>query len=95
MDLTFLGIFQLLDFVGGVEDFGGLDVDGLSRSRLVVDEASDGAFVACLHRDDQPAVTDGELRFLVDPTGCLGITHDLADALLDACPLAADALADF
>ena len=60
-----------------------------------MDEASDGAFVACLHRDDQPAVTDGELRFLVDPTGCLGITHNLADAFLDACLLAADALADF
>ena len=57
-----------------------------------MDKAADGAFVACLHGDDEAAITYGELRFCVDPTCCLGVAHDLSDAFLDAALLTADAL---
>ena len=46
MHLAAFGVFQLLDFVGGLYNLGRLDVDRLAGGRLVVDEALDGAFVA-------------------------------------------------
>ena len=95
MDFSSLGIFQLLDFVGSVKNFGRFDVNGLPCRRLVVDEASDGAFVARLHGDDQTPIADGDFRFLVDPARSLGVAHNLSDALLNAALLAADALANF
>ena len=60
MNLTPFGIFQLLDFVGGVENLCRLAVDSLSCGRLIVDETSYSALVTCLHRDDQPAIADGK-----------------------------------
>ena len=80
-DLAPLRILQLAQFVVDLHDLDRLDIEGLSGSRLVVDESVEFAFVGCGDGDHGPTVADRDLRIGIDDPGPLGRGQDGLQAL--------------
>ena len=80
-DLAPLGILQFAQLVVDLHHLDRLDVEGLSRRRLVVDESVQFAFVARGDRNHGPPVADRDLGVGIDDARPLGRSQHGLQAL--------------
>ena len=83
-DFALLLTLQLTYAVVGLHHLGRLYEDGLTRSRLVVDDALDFAFQRRCHGDDEASVAHGGVDVLVHKSLALGGVEDAHQLAADA-----------
>ena len=78
-NLALFGILQVTQFVVGIEHLCRLDENGLSRSRLIVDETLDAPLERSRYGNTQTAIADGHLGILFHQTLLLGNRQQFVD----------------